>query len=89
MSQPVDIRVVTCDQEQSPVHDDSVTSVTSVPKLDTRHPPNLRLSLPDHDISKDNIELDAGELVEDDCYIYTYIGGTAYLAADLPNSFFR
>lgn len=88
MSQPVDIRVVTCDQEQSPVHDDSVTSVTSVPKLDTRHP-NLRLSLPDHDISKDNIELDAGELVEDDCYIYTYIGGTAYLAADLPNSFFR
>jgi len=88
VSQPVDIRVVTCDQEQSPVHDDSVTSVTSVPKLDTRHP-NLRLSLPDHDISKDNIELDAGELVEDDCYIYTYIGGTAYLAADLPNSFFR
>jgi len=87
VAQPVDIRVVTCDQElvQSPILDDSVPSV---PKLDSRHP-NLRLSLPDHDISKDNIELEAGELVEDDCYIYTYIGGTAYLAADLPNSFFR
>ena len=32
-------------------------------------------------------ELEA--MVEDDCYIYTYIGGTAYLSADLPNSFFR
>ena len=29
------------------------------------------------------------ENVEDDCYIYTYKGGTAYLSADLPNSFFR
>ena len=29
------------------------------------------------------------ETVEDDCYIYTYKGGTAYLSADLPNSFFR
>ena len=26
---------------------------------------------------------------EDECYVYTYIGGTAYLSADLPNSFFR
>jgi len=29
------------------------------------------------------------ETMEDDCYIYTYKGGTAYLSADLPNSFFR
>ena len=26
---------------------------------------------------------------EEDCWVYTYRGGTAYLSADLPNSFFR
>ena len=36
--------------------------------------------------SEDPPDVDA---MEDDCYIYTYKGGTAYLSADLPNSFFR
>ena len=45
-------------------------------------------SLPHISASRDreNTELDTGE---DECYVYTYIGGTAYLSADLPNSFFR
>ena len=39
--------------------------------------------------SEDLSELDNLETIEDDCYIYTYKGGTAYLSADLPTSFFR
>ena len=58
--------------------------VNSVPRLETR--PRLG------DSSRDTGELEPGAgdaALEDDCYIYTYIGGTAYLSADLPNSFFR
>ena len=58
--------------------------VNSVPRLETR--PRLG------DSSRDTGELEPGAgdaAIEDDCYIYTYIGGTAYLSADLPNSFFR
>ena len=39
--------------------------------------------------SEDQHDLEYPEAVEDDCYIYTYKGGTAYLSADLPNSFYR
>jgi len=39
--------------------------------------------------SEDPSDLDNLDTIEDDCYIYTYRGGTAYLSADLPNSFFR
>lgn len=39
--------------------------------------------------SDDPSDVETFETMEDDCYIYTYKGGTAYLSADLPTSFFR
>ena len=76
----VDIRVISCDNgaggQPSLQHQD----LASLPLLEVR-PSTVQ--------TREN-ELEAAEaLAEDDCYIYTYIGGTAYLSADLPNSFFR
>ena len=54
--------------------------ISNVPRLETRP------SAP----ARPEVEVEQTEnMTEDDCYIYTYIGGTAYLSADLPNSFFR
>ena len=94
----VEIRVLpppSCDSSGSTPNNQSSTDpdpevrvhfedVNSVPRLETR--PRLG------DSSRDTGELEPGAVdaaIEDDCYIYTYIGGTAYLSADLPNSFFR
>ena len=94
----VEIRVLpppSCDSSGSTPNNQSSTDpdpevrvhfedVNSVPRLETR--PRLG------DSSRDTGELEHGAgdaAIEDDCYIYTYIGGTAYLSADLPNSFFR
>ena len=85
----VEIRVISCDNSNGGggggggggetsilPHQD----ISNVPRLETRPAAPVR---PD-------LELEQTENVtEDDCYIYTYIGGTAYLSADLPNSFFR
>ena len=49
---------------------------------------NSTLSLSDYR-TEDPSDLENLDMIEDDCYIYTYRGGTAYLSADLPNSFFR
>ena len=99
LSQPVEIRVLPCDINDTPghsghsSHDDNI-----VPLLETRPTGSqyTKRILPDQDISRDirdtDRELETGDVIdvmEDDCYIYTYIGGTAYLSADLPNSFFR
>merc|ERR1712142_18684 len=62
--------------------------ISSLPKLESRPTQtdkSVRLNIPD--ISRE--EVADADLTEDDCYIYTYRGGTAYLSADLPNSFFR
>jgi len=62
--------------------------ISSLPKLESRPTQtdkSVRLNIPD--ISRE--EVADADLTEDDCYIYTYKGGTAYLSADLPNSFFR
>jgi len=66
----------------------SFNDISSLPKLESRPTQtdkSVRLNIPD--ISREEV-VDA-DLTEDDCYIYTYKGGTAYLSADLPNSFFR
>ena len=94
LSQPVEIRVLPCDNSDSPGHSGQDDNI--VPKLETR-PPAAQFSkrmLPEPDISRDirDNELETGDVIdvmEDDYTIYTYIGGTAYLSADLPNSFFR
>jgi len=39
--------------------------------------------------TEDVVESEVSDMCEEDCYVYTYKGGTDYLAADLPNSFFR
>lgn len=39
--------------------------------------------------TEDLVESEVSDICEEDCYVYTYKGGTDYLAADLPNSFFR
>jgi len=62
--------------------------ISSIPKLESRPTPSEKSKRPSiPDISKE--EVVDNDLTEDDCYIYTYKGGTAYLSADLPNSFFR
>ena len=72
----VEIRVISCDNGGETSHQD----LASLPLLEARPTP----------AQTREAELEAAEtLTEDDCYIYTYIGGTAYLSADLPNSFFR
>merc|ERR1712142_149776 len=66
----------------------SFNDISSLPKLESRPTQtdkSVRLNIPD--ISRE--EVADADLTEDDCYIYTYKGGTAYLSADLPNSFFR
>ena len=59
--------------------------ISSEGKVMTPNASNSTLSLAEYR-SEDPSDLD---VLEDDCYIYTYRGGTAYLSADLPNSFFR
>ena len=80
----VEIRVLPCDQvssQQSSSDQEFPSSLHSdllIPRLESL--PHISSSA-----SRDT-EADTGE---DECYVYTYIGGTAYLSADLPNSFFR
>jgi len=95
----VDIKQKTCDPEFLAGPDSrsagekrtgiTFSDISSIPKLESRPAPpsdkSVRLSIPD--ISRE--EVADTDLTEDDCYIYTYKGGTAYLSADLPNSFFR
>ena len=84
-SMGVEIRVIPCDNSAGGVGGGETSilphqDISNVPRLDPRPAAPAR---PD-------VEVEQGESVtEDDCYIYTYIGGTAYLSADLPNSFFR
>lgn len=66
-----------------PLPDNLISS--SEGKVMTPNASNSTLSLAEYR-SEDPSDLD---VLEDDCYIYTYRGGTAYLSADLPNSFFR
>ena len=85
-SEGVEIRVLpACDQnvsQQSSSEQEfppsSLHSDRLIPRLESL--PHISSS-----VSRDQ-EPDTGE---DECYVYTYIGGTAYLSADLPNSFFR
>eukprot|EP00092_Neocalanus_flemingeri_P017649 GFUD01019092.1.p1 GENE.GFUD01019092.1~~GFUD01019092.1.p1 ORF type:complete len:732 (+),score=200.13 GFUD01019092.1:118-2313(+) len=92
----VEIKVKACDTElylgtrSSGDQDSSLqyNDISTIPRLESRPTPidrSKRTSIPD--ISRDEI-MDS-DMTEDDCYIYTYKGGTAYLSADLPNSFFR
>ena len=88
-SDSVEIRVVSCDSTDGP-SEHNYEDINNVPKLETLPNINQRINLADISSRDRENELDTGEaMVEDDCYIYTYIGGTAYLSADLPNSFFR
>ena len=83
-SESVEIRVLPCDQlsgQQPPSDQEFPSSLHSdllIPRLESL--PHISSSA-----SRDT-DPDTGE---DECYVYTYIGGTAYLSADLPNSFFR
>ena len=91
LSENSEMKVKTCEPEL--LVDQSRTAITfndisNLPKLESRpthSDRSVRLNIPD--ISKE--EVADADLTEDDCYIYTYKGGTAYLSADLPNSFFR
>ena len=88
-SDSVEIRVVSCDSTDGP-SELNYEDINNVPKLETLPNINQRINIADISSRDRENELDTGEaMVEDDCYIYTYIGGTAYLSADLPNSFFR
>ena len=86
-SESVEIRVLpACDQnvsQQSSLEQEfppsSLHSDRLIPRLESL--PHISSS----SVSRDQ-DPDTGE---DECYVYTYIGGTAYLSADLPNSFFR
>ena len=80
----VEIRVISCDNSNGGGGGETSIlphqDISNVPRLETRPTAPARAEL----------EVEQSENVtEDDCYIYTYIGGTAYLSADLPNSFFR
>jgi len=87
----LEIKVKTCEPELVVTHAGPsrtgatlpFNDISSLPRLESR--PGPRVTIPD--ISKE--EVADNDLGEDDCYIYTYKGGTAYLSADLPNSFFR
>ena len=72
----VEIRVISCDGGPG----ESQSLDIALPRLESR-----QTSVPAREVEVEPVET----LTEDDCYIYTYIGGTAYLSADLPNSFFR
>jgi len=67
------------------------SEISQLPKLESRQTYNgeraKRLSNTSDIARDDNGESE--QQLEEDCYIYTYKGGTAYLTADLPNSFFR
>ena len=81
----VEIRVISCDNSNGGGGGGETSilphqDISNVPRLETRPAAPAR----------PEVEVEQTENVtEDDCYIYTYIGGTAYLSADLPNSFFR
>jgi len=91
LSESSEMKVKTCEPDllvEPPRTAITFNDISSLPKLESRPTPSdrsVRLNIPD--ISKD--EVADADLTEDDCYIYTYKGGTAYLSADLPNSFFR
>ena len=95
----VEIKVKTCDTEflgttrssgDNHVSNIQYNDISTIPRLESRPSlndsyRNKRTSIPD--IARE--EVVDPDMTEDDCYIYTYKGGTAYLSADLPNSFFR
>jgi len=91
LSESSEMKVKTCEPDmlvEQPRTAITFNDISSLPKLESRpthSDRSVRLNIPD--ISKD--EVADADLTEDDCYIYTYKGGTAYLSADLPNSFFR
>ena len=95
-SETVDIKVTQVQCDNVVVSDHQPSSLPyddlTLPRLESRSCGH-RKSVSGADLSSqvcDNDgEVGGGDTVEDDCYIYTYIGGTAYLSADLPNSFFR
>ena len=82
-SESVEIRVLPCDL------------------VNSHQPPSLEQEFPSGSLHSDrliprleslpHISSSASRDLEADTedYVYTYIGGTAYLSADLPNSFFR
>ena len=79
----VEIRVVSCDNSNGGGGETTILphqDISNVPRLETRPTVPTRAELEGEQTENPT---------EDDCYIYTYIGGTAYLSADLPNSFFR
>ena len=81
----VEIRVISCDNSNGGGGGGETSilphqDISNVPRLETRPAAPAR-----HEVEVEQTE----NVTEDDCYIYTYIGGTAYLSADLPNSFFR
>ena len=72
--------------ESKPVLEHNIPQLSS----NTAHSSSVPSITSSFDVkSEEQHDLEYPETVEDDCYIYTYKGGTAYLSADLPNSFFR
>ena len=95
----VDIRVLGCDNEnessggvtnsgQHRLLESQHGQYDHLPRLETRGAKRKSLSS-GVELSSLDHDLELGDMVEDDCYIYTYIGGAAYLSADLPHSFYR
>ena len=87
-SHGVEIRVISCDNSNGGGAGAGGGETSILPHQDISNVPRLetRPAVP----TRPEVEVEQSENVtEDDCYIYTYIGGTAYLSADLPNSFFR
>jgi len=91
LSENSEMKVKTCepellvDQSRTAINFNDISNLPKLESRPTHSDRNVRLNIPD--ISKE--EVADADLTEDDCYIYTYKGGTAYLSADLPNSFFR
>jgi len=69
------------------ISSDEIQNHYNLPRLESRPICDKSKRLSNPDISKE--DLNEPDIMEEDCYIYTYKGGTAYLSADLPNSFFR
>ena len=74
--------------ERVPPLPDNVIANNDCKNVNNTYASNSTLSLAEYR-SEDPSDFDNLDVLEDDCYIYTYRGGTAYLSADLPNSFFR
>ena len=78
----VEIKVISCDNSGG-------AEETILPHQDIINLPRLQSRSVAPPTRETVVEENTDTITEDDCYVYTYIGGTAYLSADLPNSFFR